>query len=210
MVPRPTIAAPQPSCCQQPLGAASAEGLKSTEPPATALEPPPRPGMLLRRLPAHTSTVPCSRGFPAGANTHRDRGLVPARWIHPMAPAASAPRHHPPSLPCARGRAGSPRTPTTRWCLQTRWDLLLFYLFIFFKRQNRGKPTKLGLPLASPPSSSRRNQAVFILQQTGGESQEIRSDSSLSSRRALVFDMSVSKCELQLQISCLLLARGMI
>lgn len=55
---------------------------------------------------------------------------------------------------------------------------------------------KLGLPLASPPFSSRRNQVVFILQQTRGESQEILSDSSLSSRRALVFYMSVSKCEL--------------
>lgn len=41
---------------------------------------------------------------------------------------------------------------------------------------------KLGLPLASPPfSSSCCNQAVFILQHTGGESQEILSDSSLSS-----------------------------
>lgn len=55
---------------------------------------------------------------------------------------------------------------------------------------------KLGLPLASPPFSSHRNQVVFILQQTRGESQEILSDSSLSSRRALVFYMSVSKCEL--------------
>lgn len=55
---------------------------------------------------------------------------------------------------------------------------------------------KLGLPLASPPFSSHRSQAVFILQQTGGESQEILSDSSLSSHPALVCYMSVSKCEL--------------
>lgn len=79
---------------------------------------------------------------------------------------------------------------------QHRVPCVLLFFLEKPQKTHREKQTKLGLPLASPPFSSHHNQALFILQQTGGESQEILSADSLSSRQALVFDMSVSKREL--------------
>ena len=209
VVPRPTMTAPlQPSSFKQPLSTASAEGPGTEEQRASSHRPlacrflrdphPSRDAAALAAAQAPSTRQShqhrsLSQGFLPGARAHRHRGLVPAHWIHHAAAAASGPpgtvlpRCRVPGdepTACASPRLGGASKPGGTCS------------FFFFWRENRGKQMKLGLPLASPPFSSCCNQVVFILQQTVGESQEILSDSSLASRRALVFYMSVSKCEL--------------